>query len=208
MVCLIFIWNFASIERHLYYIDRMNFASFWEVLKIPSLIQKCYWYRTSGIRSIFSNCFLYFLFDEGYITLEVPGSYTGPKYSPTVSSPLIILSTLARDKGLLLLLIWIKSLLVSSNCFSVLRTFILFLCHIKLFNGTFDRSLWVLIKSSGILEYLKVVNISCFQSQPSSSGALKPYLDAVRATLLVATCLRNFPSQNVERHNKPEVEVR
>ena len=46
------------------------------------------------------------------------------------------------------------------------------------------------------------------QSQASSSGALKPYLDAVRATLLVATCLRNFPSQNVERHNKPEVEVR
>lgn len=46
------------------------------------------------------------------------------------------------------------------------------------------------------------------QSQSTSSGALKPYLDAVRATLLVATCLRNFPSQNVERHNKPEVEVR
>ena len=40
------------------------------------------------------------------------------------------------------------------------------------------------------------------------SGALKPYLDAVRQTLIAATCLRNFPSQNVERHNKPEVEVR
>jgi len=26
--------------------------------------------------------------------------------------------------------------------------------------------------------------------------------------LTAATCLRNFPSQNVERHNKPEVEVR
>jgi actin related protein 2/3 complex subunit 4 len=33
-------------------------------------------------------------------------------------------------------------------------------------------------------------------------------LDAVKATLTAATCLRNFPSQNVERHNKPEVEVR
>ena len=26
--------------------------------------------------------------------------------------------------------------------------------------------------------------------------------------MTAATCLRNFPSQNVERHNKPEVEVR
>mmetsp|Transcript_34113 Transcript_34113/g.58614 ORF Transcript_34113/g.58614 Transcript_34113/m.58614 type:complete len:170 (-) Transcript_34113:130-639(-) len=40
------------------------------------------------------------------------------------------------------------------------------------------------------------------------TSALKPYLDAVKATLTAATCLRNFPSQNVERHNKPEVEVR
>ena len=46
------------------------------------------------------------------------------------------------------------------------------------------------------------------KSQSASNGALKPYLDAVRATLIAATCLRNFPSQNVERHNKPEVEVR
>ena len=37
---------------------------------------------------------------------------------------------------------------------------------------------------------------------------MKPYLDAVKATLVAAACLRNFPSQNVERHNKPEVEVR
>ena len=39
------------------------------------------------------------------------------------------------------------------------------------------------------------------------NSALKPYHDAVRSTLNVATCLRNFPSQNVERHNKPEVEI-
>jgi actin related protein 2/3 complex subunit 4 len=38
-------------------------------------------------------------------------------------------------------------------------------------------------------------------------SALKPYLDAVRSTLNAATAIRNFPSQNVERHNKPEVEL-
>jgi hypothetical protein len=37
---------------------------------------------------------------------------------------------------------------------------------------------------------------------------LKPYLDACKTTLTAATCLRNFPSQTVERHNKPEVEIR
>jgi actin related protein 2/3 complex subunit 4 len=41
-----------------------------------------------------------------------------------------------------------------------------------------------------------------------ATSALKPYLDAVRNTLTAATCVRNFPSQTVERHNKPEVEVR
>lgn len=40
------------------------------------------------------------------------------------------------------------------------------------------------------------------------ANALKPYLDAVRSTLTAAACLRNQPSQNVERHNKPEVEMR
>jgi len=36
---------------------------------------------------------------------------------------------------------------------------------------------------------------------------LKPYLEAVRKTLHASMCLENFPSQVVERHNKPEVEV-
>eukprot|EP01100_Stratorugosa_tubuloviscum_P003734 TRINITY_DN1900_c0_g2_i1.p1 TRINITY_DN1900_c0_g2~~TRINITY_DN1900_c0_g2_i1.p1 ORF type:complete len:170 (+),score=81.78 TRINITY_DN1900_c0_g2_i1:64-573(+) len=35
---------------------------------------------------------------------------------------------------------------------------------------------------------------------------LKPYLNAVKSTLTAAICLQNFPSQLVERHNKPEVE--
>ena len=41
---------------------------------------------------------------------------------------------------------------------------------------------------------------------PTSS--LERYLQAVSSTLKAALCLRNFPSQNVEKHNKPEVEVR
>ncbi|XP_064633125.1 actin-related protein 2/3 complex subunit 4 [Lineus longissimus] len=40
------------------------------------------------------------------------------------------------------------------------------------------------------------------------SATLKPYLTAVRHTLTAAMCLENFSSQVVERHNKPEVEVR
>jgi len=35
-----------------------------------------------------------------------------------------------------------------------------------------------------------------------------PYLKAIRSTLDAALCIRNFASQVVERHNKPEVEAR
>eukprot|EP00030_Apusomonadida_sp_AF-17_P005812 a676300_1337.p2 GENE.a676300_1337~~a676300_1337.p2 ORF type:complete len:183 (+),score=80.27 a676300_1337:39-551(+) len=41
-----------------------------------------------------------------------------------------------------------------------------------------------------------------------ASNALKPYLDAVKVTLEAALCIENFSSQVVERHNKPEVEVK
>ncbi len=37
---------------------------------------------------------------------------------------------------------------------------------------------------------------------------MKPYLLAVKRTLLAAVCLENFDSQRIERHNKPEVEER
>ena len=37
---------------------------------------------------------------------------------------------------------------------------------------------------------------------------MKPYLDCIRSTLTAALSLRNFPSQVVERHNKPEIETR
>jgi len=40
------------------------------------------------------------------------------------------------------------------------------------------------------------------------AASLKPYLNAVRCTLDAAICLENFSSQKVERHNKPEIEVR
>ena len=39
-------------------------------------------------------------------------------------------------------------------------------------------------------------------------SALGQYLSAVRSTLNTALCLRNFPSEKVERHNKPEVEYK
>ena len=39
------------------------------------------------------------------------------------------------------------------------------------------------------------------------SITLEPYLNTVRATLTAAMCLQNFGSQDVERHNKPEVEA-
>ncbi|XP_066930108.1 actin-related protein 2/3 complex subunit 4 [Clytia hemisphaerica] len=40
------------------------------------------------------------------------------------------------------------------------------------------------------------------------AATLRPYLNAVRSTLETAMCLENFASQVVERHVKPEVEVR
>jgi actin related protein 2/3 complex subunit 4 len=38
--------------------------------------------------------------------------------------------------------------------------------------------------------------------------ASKPYYNSVRATLKAAFCILNFESKQVERHNKPEVEVK
>mmetsp|Transcript_22539 Transcript_22539/g.28783 ORF Transcript_22539/g.28783 Transcript_22539/m.28783 type:complete len:170 (-) Transcript_22539:88-597(-) len=39
------------------------------------------------------------------------------------------------------------------------------------------------------------------------ANTLRPYLNCVRASLEAAMCLQNFASQEVERHNKPEVEA-
>uniref|UniRef100_H2L745 Actin-related protein 2/3 complex subunit 4 n=59 Tax=Clupeocephala TaxID=186625 RepID=H2L745_ORYLA len=49
---------------------------------------------------------------------------------------------------------------------------------------------------------------SRFSRDFKMTATLRPYLNAVRATLQAALCLENFSSQVVERHNKPEVEVR
>jgi actin related protein 2/3 complex, subunit 4 len=38
--------------------------------------------------------------------------------------------------------------------------------------------------------------------------SLRPYLNCIKHSLTAAMCLRDFPSQMVERHNKPEVEVK
>jgi len=40
------------------------------------------------------------------------------------------------------------------------------------------------------------------------ANTLQAYLKAIRVTLDAALCIRNFASQVVERHNKPEVEAR
>ena len=45
-------------------------------------------------------------------------------------------------------------------------------------------------------------------SMQFQSATLKPYLMAVKRTLQAAMCVENFSSQKVERHNKPEIEVR
>ncbi|KDO47849.1 hypothetical protein CISIN_1g0281362mg, partial [Citrus sinensis] len=39
------------------------------------------------------------------------------------------------------------------------------------------------------------------------SNTLRLYLACIRNTLDAALCLQNFPCQEVERHNKPEVEL-
>ena len=36
---------------------------------------------------------------------------------------------------------------------------------------------------------------------------IKGYIDAIEKTLESVLCLRNFPSELVEKHNKPEIEM-
>jgi len=49
--------------------------------------------------------------------------------------------------------------------------------------------------------------MSRFGGGKKEEKKLTPYLKAVKSTLTAAICLRNFPSQVVERHNKPAVET-
>lgn len=56
-------------------------------------------------------------------------------------------------------------------------------------------------------EYKERRNTLVHQADSTTmSNTLRPYLNAVRATLTAALTLSNFSSQVVERHNKPEVE--
>ena len=41
----------------------------------------------------------------------------------------------------------------------------------------------------------------------SKANTLKPYLDCIQTTLRATLVLQNFPSESVERHNKPEIEI-
>ena len=41
----------------------------------------------------------------------------------------------------------------------------------------------------------------------SKANTLKPYLDCIQTTLRSTLVLQNFPSESVERHNKPEIEI-
>ncbi|KAK8790031.1 hypothetical protein WA158_006811 [Blastocystis sp. Blastoise] len=40
------------------------------------------------------------------------------------------------------------------------------------------------------------------------ANTLKPYLDCIENTLNCVLTIHNFPSESIERHNKPEVEIR
>jgi len=68
-----------------------------------------------------------------------------------------------------------------------------------------DKKVWIVDFTTGEAEAF--LHLLC-QSHLKMANALKPYLDCCHKTLTAASCLRNFPSQVVERHNKPEVEVR
>lgn len=66
------------------------------------------------------------------------------------------------------------------------------------------------LKTENVTNQLHILIFCCnifFRDLPQTA-TLRPYLNAVRATLQAALCLENFSSQVVERHNKPEVEVR
>jgi len=39
------------------------------------------------------------------------------------------------------------------------------------------------------------------------ANTLRPYLNTIKSTITAAMCLQNFASQEVERHNKPEIEA-
>ena len=62
------------------------------------------------------------------------------------------------------------------------------------------------------LYYLQTADKLCFFALPGLFAHCLFYVfslaPGIRATLKASLCLQNFPSQVVERHNKPEIETR
>jgi actin related protein 2/3 complex subunit 4 len=58
-------------------------------------------------------------------------------------------------------------------------------------------------RSIGFSQFSDPADLRMAQTQ----SVLLPYLTAIRRSLQAALCLRNFASQEVERHNKPEIET-
>eukprot|EP01041_Mallomonas_annulata_P005819 gene5819-11739_t len=74
--------------------------------------------------------------------------------------------------------------------------------------GYAQHSVEVSSELSGLHVWFFVATTKSPYLWAATNSVLKSYLDGVKNTLTSALCLRNFPSQTVERHNKPEVEVR
>ncbi|KAM0928577.1 hypothetical protein ACQ4PT_002565 [Festuca glaucescens] len=56
--------------------------------------------------------------------------------------------------------------------------------------------------------FLNTAVAADFGWSASPANTLRLYLTCIRNTLEAAMCLQNFPCQEVERHNKPEVELK
>ncbi|TVU44871.1 hypothetical protein EJB05_04332 [Eragrostis curvula] len=54
----------------------------------------------------------------------------------------------------------------------------------------------------------RATDAEALTATPTMANSLRLYLTCIRNTLEAAMCLQNFPCQEVERHNKPEVELK
>lgn len=56
--------------------------------------------------------------------------------------------------------------------------------------------------------YVPPTPTACFLAVAYMSDAYRPYLKCIQSTLAACLCLQNFPCQQVERQNKPEIEFK
>uniref|UniRef100_A0A2P2LFJ6 Actin-related protein 2/3 complex subunit 4 n=1 Tax=Rhizophora mucronata TaxID=61149 RepID=A0A2P2LFJ6_RHIMU len=63
---------------------------------------------------------------------------------------------------------------------------------------------------SGLLSliFLSIFRFLMYECVYLQANTLRLYLTCIKNTLEAAMCLQNFPCQEVERHNKPEVELK